>query len=97
MSECLGLHLALYMESHLVLLKALVWIIYLLTMQYIEITSLMIYLIEYRETVTAHGNHDGLIVGISLGQEYGTALGSSVIVVNVEVNMSKVELVIWVL
>ena len=53
----------------------------------------MVYLIEYCEAVTAHRKLDSLLVVISLVQEYGTALGSSVIVVNGEVNMSKVELV----
>ena len=66
-------------------------------MQYLEITSLMVYLIEYRENVIVHGKLDGLPFGISLVQEYGTALGYSVSVVRGKVNMSKVELVIWVL
>ena len=33
----------------------------------------------------------GLLCGISLGQEYGTVQGFSVIVVDDEVNMSKSE------
>ena len=48
-------------------------------MKYLEIPSLMVYLIESRETVTAHGNLNGLFVGILLVQEYGTTLESSVI------------------
>ena len=54
------------MESNMVLLKGFIWIIYLFPMQYPEITSLMVYLIEYCETVTAHGKLDGLLIVISL-------------------------------
>ena len=79
MSECLDLQLGLQTESNLVLLKIMIWVLYLFTMKYLEIPSLMVYLIESRETVTAHGNLDGLLVGISLVQEYGTTLESSVI------------------
>ena len=45
---------------------------------------------------TAHANLDGLIDGISLGQEYGTVMESTVIVVYIELYMSKVKLVVWV-
>ena len=83
------------MESNMVLLKGLIWIIYLFPMKYLEIPSLMVYLIESRETVTAHGKLDIFLIGISLVQEDGSALGSSVRVIKGEVNMSKVELVIW--
>ena len=44
---------------------------------------------EHAKDRNAHGNTDGLLDGISLGQEYGTVLGSTGIVVDGEVNMSK--------
>ena len=56
-------------------------------MKNIEITSLIVHLIEYSQNGTAHGNIGGLLDWISLGQEDGTALGSSVIVVDGELNM----------
>ena len=51
---------------------------------------------KYVKDVPVHlGYLIGLIFGISLVQEYGTVLISSVIVVDGEVNFLSVEFVIW--
>ena len=46
---------------------------------------------EYLKDRAAHGKLDVLLNGIQLGQEYGTILVSSGIVLYGEINMSKVE------
>ena len=66
-------------------------------MNYLEITSLMVYFIESSKIVTSHGKLIGLLIGISLGPEDGTAMGSSVRDVEGGINISNFELVIWVL
>ena len=52
---------------------------------------------EYCKDRTENGKLGGLFGGMSLGQEYWIVLGSSDIVVDDEVNISKIKLVIWVI
>ena len=47
----------------------------------------MVHYMECLEYGTSLGKIDDLLDGISLGKEYGTVLGSSVRVVDVEVNI----------
>ena len=47
----------------------------------------MVHYMEYLEDRTAHGKLSGLFDGISLGQEGGTMLVSSVRVVDCKLNM----------
>ena len=56
----------------------------------------MVLLMESLENGTAYGNLEGLLDETSLGKEYVTALGYSVRDVEGKVNISNVELVIWV-
>ena len=56
----------------------------------------MIHLMEYWKDGIEYGKLDGLLDGMSLGQEDGTVLVSEVIVVDGEVNMSNLELMTWV-
>ena len=55
----------------------------------------MIHYMEYCKEVTANLKIDGLLVIMLLGQYYRNILGYTFIVVDGEVNMSKVELVIF--
>ena len=57
----------------------------------------MILMIKYCKDRTAHVNIYGLINGISLVQEYGTALESVIKTVDHELTMSMVESDIWVI
>ena len=50
----------------------------------------MVHFVEYSEDKTAYENLDGLLHVITPGQEYGTAMGSSVRVTDVAVNILKV-------
>ena len=56
----------------------------------------MVLLMESLENGTAYGNLEGLLDETSLGKEYVTALGYSVRFIDGKVNMSKVQLLIWV-
>ena len=58
--------------------------------------SLIIHSMESCKDINSHGSIDGLLGGMLRGKEYGTILGSAVIVVCDELNISEVELVIWV-
>ena len=55
----------------------------------LEITSLVVHLMEFREYWNAHENLNGSIDGLSLIQEDGTVLGSLVRIVDGEINMSN--------
>ena len=55
----------------------------------------MIFWEESFKDTTAHDKLDGLIDGISLGQENIILMESTVIVVYVEVHMMNLESVVW--
>ena len=57
----------------------------------------MILMMKYCKDRTAHVNIYGLINGISLVQEYGTALETVIKIVDHELTMSMVESDIWVI
>ena len=96
MAEHSDVHLVLQMESKVGLFKEIICGIYFVPLKDIDMKLLVIHLVEYLQGGSSYVYINGLLNGISLGQTNVAVMGYSVIVVDVEVNMSKLESVIWV-